>query len=347
MSFAIYGAYGYTGELIAREAQRRGLSPLLLGRREAPLAPLAEELGLEHRAVSIDEELVDVLKPMTSVIHCAGPFFRTWKAMADVCVQSKTHYLDITGEISVFEGAAAYGSKAAKAGIAIMPGVGFDVVPTDCLAKHLSDQLPGATELNLAILLLGGMSRGTASTLVAGLGEGGAVRKGGRIVKVLNAHDVRKIDFGRGPVRCCTIPWGDVSTAFYSTNIPNIAVYASVPGPAITMMSLMGGFGATVMGSSGVQSVLQGYIDRNMYGPDDEARAKGKSVCWGEVIKGDERKSAILTGPEGYTLTALTALNAAARVEAGDIKAGFQTPAKMWGADFVREVESVEITDQA
>ncbi|CAM4496393.1 MAG: hypothetical protein LEGION0403_FIIPPAGN_01689 [Legionella sp.] len=35
----------------------------------------------------------------------------------------------------------------------------------------------------------------------------------------------RFIDFGKGEKLATTIPWGDVSTAFYTTGIPNIEVY--------------------------------------------------------------------------------------------------------------------------
>jgi len=346
MSFGIYGAYGYTGELVAREAARRGLKPLLLGRREEALAPIAEDLGLEYRAVSLyDDGLVEALAPLDCVVHCAGPFFRTWEGMADACVKAKTHYLDVTGEIVVFEALAAFGTRAAAAEVMVVPGVGFDVVPTDCLALHLAEQLPGATQLDLAILLLGGISHGTATTIVAGLGEGGAIRDGGRIKKVPNAHDVRDIDFGRGPVRCCTIPWGDVSTAFYSTRIPNIRVYASIPKPVITAMGVFGEFGAAVMGSPSAQKLLQGWVDRNLHGPNEEERAGGKSVCWGQVTRDGTTRTALLTGPDGYTLTALTALHAVERVERGDVKPGFQTPAKAWGSGFVTEVEGVTITE--
>ena len=346
MSFGIYGAYGYTGELVAREAAKRGLKPLLMGRREEALKPLAEELDLPYTAIGLhDDGLVGVLEPLDVVLHCAGPFFRTWEPMVDACLASHTHYLDVTGEIVVFEAIAAQGAKAAAAGVMLVPGVGFDVVPTDCLAKHLAELLPGATHLDLAILLLGGISHGTATTITAGLGEGGAVREGGRIKKVGNAHAVQDIDFGRGPVRCCTIPWGDVSTAFYSTGIPNIQVFASLPSSVITAMGLFGDFGVSVLGAPSVQKVLQGYIDRNIHGPDEAERASAKSVCWGQVRKGEEVRTARLEGPDGYSLTVMTALHAVERVEQGDVRPGFATPAKAWGSGFVTEIEGVTISE--
>ncbi|MCP4917863.1 MAG: saccharopine dehydrogenase [Proteobacteria bacterium] len=347
MAYAIYGAYGYTGELAARVAIEQGSKPLLLGRDPVRLAAVAERLGLEHRAVSLeDPELVEILRPLDVVLHCAGPFHRTWEAMAEACMKAGTHYLDVTGEISVFEGAARQSARAKEAGIALIPGVGYDVVPSDSLAKHLSERLPGTTHLNLALLMFGELSHGTATTTVENLGGGGAIRENGRIQKVGIAHDVRHIDFGRGPVKCVTIPWGDVSTAFYTTGIPNIRVYASLPGAAILGMQLLGGAATAVLGAPSVQKVLLNHVDKNLRGPDDAARARGKSIIWGEVIKGDERAEAILHGPEGYTLTVHAALEAVRRCEAGDVTPGFQTPAGMWGHEMVRGLEGVTITDR-
>ena len=52
-----------------------------------------------------------------------------------------------------------------------------------------------------------------------------------------------------------------------------------------------------------------------------------------------------MQGPEGYTITALAALNIAQKILDGNFKTGFQTPAKAYGADLVLEIEGVQRQD--
>src|SRR3954449_4542055 len=221
----IYGANGYTGELIAREAVRRGQKPILGGRNAEKLATLANELGLESRAFPLDAPQLDGIE---AVLHCAGPFVHTSAAMVRACIAAGAHYLDITGEIPVFESIMAMTDDAARAGVTLIPGVGFDVVPTDCLAAMLAARRPGATELELAFYSPGAeISRGTLKTMIESIGDGGAIRENGKIVRVPPAFDAKEIPFSIAPRMAMTIPWGDVSTAFHTTGIPNIRVYTA------------------------------------------------------------------------------------------------------------------------
>ena len=228
----IYGANGFTGELIAREAARRGMRPILAGRSEQRVTPLADALGLPHRAFPLD---APDLRGVGLVLHCAGPFVHTSAPMVGACLASGAHYLDITGEIAVFESIYARDAEARAAGVALIPGVGFDVVPTDCLAAQLARALPGATELWLAFAPSRGssMSRGTIRTMIEGVGKGGAIRRDGRIVRVPLAFDAREIPFASGPRHAMTIPWGDIASAWRTTGIPNIRVYSATSRKAI------------------------------------------------------------------------------------------------------------------
>ena len=344
----IYGANGYTGELLAREAVRRGLRPVLAGRSAEPVAALASELGLEARSFGLDDRaaLREGLGGALLVIHCAGPFSRTARPMVDACLEARVHYIDITGEIAVFESLATLDAEARAAGVMLLPGAGFDVVPSDCLAAHVSRKLPSATHLTLAFRSGGGISRGTATTMVENLGSGGAVRRNGRLTRVSAAWRTREFDFGRGPRRAVTIPWGDVSTAFHSTGIPNIEVYTAAPSSAIFTMRLSRLLGP-LLGSAPVQSFLTKRIRGRPSGPDARAREKGRSSLWAEARNEatGERATARLTGPEGYTMTVRTALAIAERVGSGAAPVGFQTPSKAYGADFVLKIDGVERED--
>ena len=346
-SWLLYGANGYTGELIARMAVAGGLRPILAGRSAEPVRKLAHRLGLEARVFGLEDPqaLAAGLGGGAVVLHAAGPFLRTSRPMARACVSARAHYLDITGEAAVFEALAARDAEAKAAAVMLLPGVGFDVVPSDCLAAHLARRLPSATHLSLAFLGLGGVSRGTATTMVENLGEGGLVRRDGRLTRVPSAWKTRSIDFGRGPRPCITIPWGDVSTAYHSTGIPNIEVYMAAPA-ALRVFSLASRHLGGLLGSAPVQRFLKRRIRAGAAGPSDEQRARGRSFLWGEAtsVQGG-RVVSRMTTPEGYTLTARTALAIVERVLAGAAPAGFQTPSRAYGPDFALSIEGVARED--
>jgi short subunit dehydrogenase-like uncharacterized protein len=335
--YLIYGANGYTGELIAREAARRGQRPLLAGRNAEAVRSLAAELGLEHRVFPLDDPSAvdEALKGMAAVLHCAGPFVRTFQPMAEACLRVRAHYLDVTGEIEVFERLAARDKEARAAGVMLLPGVGFDVVPTDCLAAHLKRRLPSATHVVLAFHSVGGLSRGTATTMVENIHRGGLIRRNGALTPVPAAWRTRKVDFGRGPRTVVSIPWGDVSTAYHSTGIPDIEVYTTATGPLLVAMKASRLL-RPLLASSVVQSFLKRRVRSGGAGPDAEQRARGRTIVWGEVTDpAGGRAAARLHGPEGYTFTMRTALAAVEKVLAGSAPPGFQTPSKAYGPDFV------------
>jgi short subunit dehydrogenase-like uncharacterized protein len=335
-TFLIYGATGYTGKLTARTAKAQGLTPILAGRDEAKVKALAGDLGFDWRAFALDDttKLDKTLAEVGAVLHIAGPFSATSKPMADACLRTKTHYLDITGEIAVFEALAARNAEATKAGIMLLPGVGFDVVPSDCIAQHVKRRLPDAEDLKLYIGGLGTASRGTLKTMVEGVARPTMVRRNGAIVEVDGVHEDR-CDFGAGPKSTMAVSWGDVSTAYHSTSIPNIEVHFEAR-PELQRVARMPQFVKAFLGCSLMQSMLKRQIDRRPEGPTDEQRTRGHAVliAVSRNARGDTVRSRLRT-PEGYALTALTGLAIATRVLDGDFKAGFQTPSLAYGADFV------------
>ncbi|MGH9946715.1 MAG: saccharopine dehydrogenase family protein [Pyrinomonadaceae bacterium] len=340
-NFLIYGANGYTGELITRMAVERGLRPIIAGRNKAAIEELSAKHGLEYRVFSLDETAkVDAaLQEVEMVLHCAGPFSLTSRPMVEACLRNKKHYTDITGEIAVFEACARTDEKAKAAGIMVMPGVGFDVVPSDCLALHLKNRLPSATHLSLAFYGMGRISHGTQATMTMNVGKGGAIRKDSKITSVPAGWKTREIDFGEVKKTGVTIPWGDVATAFYSTGIPNIEVFTVVPKSALKMMKMSRYIG-WLLATGPFQKYLQSKIPAG--GPSDAERAKGKSLLWGEARdpQGNSVESR-LQAPEGYTITAIAALNIAEKILGGNFTPGYQTPAKVYGPDLVLEVNGV------
>ncbi|MEO0470379.1 MAG: saccharopine dehydrogenase NADP-binding domain-containing protein [Bacteroidota bacterium] len=340
----IYGAYGYSGRLIVAEAVRKGMRPFVAGRNEAKTKALADQYDLPWEAFSLDEtdKMDAALREMDAILHCAGPFVHTCDLVAEACFRTQTHYLDITGEVAVFEWMARHDKQAQAAGIMLLPGTGFDVVPTDCLAAHLKDLLPSATHLTLAFEALAGLSHGTATTAVENLGEGGMIRKDGTLERVPSAHATRKIVFADKPRTCVAIPWGDISTAYHSTEIPNITVFVSQPPKMIRMMKITRYLG-WLLGSSPVQSYLKKRIKSGPAGPSDAKRDAAVSLVWGEA-KDDKGNSveARLTTPNGYTLTASASVHIAQKVLNGEAKAGFMTPSLAFGKNLVTELEGVD-----
>jgi short subunit dehydrogenase-like uncharacterized protein len=341
----IYGANGYTGELITRLAAERGLRPILAGRNRQAIESLADRHQLDFRVFSLEDtqSLDQALSQVELAVHCAGPFSLTSKPMLEACLRTKTHYTDITGEIAVFEACARAGARAKEAGVMVMPGIGFDVVPSDCLALHLKNRLPQAENLSLAFFGIGKMSHGTRATMTMNIGRGGAVRRGGKITPVPAAWRTREIDFGATKKLAVTIPWGDVSTAYYSTGIPNIEVYTVVPQATIRALKMTRYIG-WLMQMGPVQRMMQKKIPPG--GPTDQQRQQGKSLLWGQATdKEGNSVQSRLQGPEGYTWTALTTLLVAEKILAGNWQPGFQTPAAAYGADLVLETEGVQRQD--
>jgi saccharopine dehydrogenase (NAD+, L-lysine-forming) len=345
-TFLIYGANGYTGRLVAEHAVERGLKPILAGRRASELAPLAERLGLEHRLFALDDidAVARGLDGVALVLHCAGPFSKTSAPMLEACLRAGVHYLDITGEIAVFEAVHRRSPELARRGVTAIPGVGFDVVPTDGMAGMLAEALPTARRLELAFAGLGGgLSRGTARTAVEGLGKGGAARIGGRIVSVPNAWRTRTVELGGKPRTVVSIPWGDVSTAWYTTGIPDITTYTLFPSSAIRMMRLTRPL-TRLLDTAPVQRLLTAWVDRNIHGPTEDQRQTGRSFVWGRVEDDDGRYAeGHLSTPEGYRLTALSSVAAAERVLAGGVPPGALTPTKAFGTGFVRGLDGVVV----
>lgn len=344
--FMIYGATGYTGKLVARTAKALGMRPLLAGRNEARLKAIAAQHGFEYQAFDLDEaDALDAgLTQVDVVLHIAGPFSQTSQPMLDGCLRTGTHYLDITGEIDVFEACAARDEEAQKAGIMVMPGVGFDVVPSDCLAAHMKARMPDATELVLGVAGLGHVSHGTAKTGIEAIGGGTRIRRDGRIVPAKKPLR-REIDFGEGAKASIAVGWGDVSTAWHSTKIPDITVYFA-SNPQVEQMANMGRLKRWLLSRGPAQRALKKRIDQQPEGPSDAQRQEGYGLLYAEAANASgARIRSRLRTPEGYTLTAMTGLEIVRRVCAGEAQPGFQTPSSVFGPDFITGVEGCAFHD--
>ena len=346
--FMVYGASGYTGRLLVEAALSGGLRPILAGRNETTLAPLAERLGLEYRVVRLgDPPTLDAaLRKVRVVLHAAGPFSATARQMVDACLRTGTHYLDITGEVRVIEQLATRHAEARRRGIMIMPAVGFDVVATDCLAAHVAHRLPGAHRLALGIRGFGSSSRGSGKALVEAVNYG-VVRRDGVIARVPLGALSHRFDYGDGPRESLNLSWGDVAASYYTTGIPNIAVYAEATPLARAILGTCRALG-WMFGTAPWQVWLRASMETFAKGPDEAERSARRVAVVAEAEdRRGHRAISRLGTPEAYTFTGTSGAAVAARVLAGDFESGFHTPARIYGRDFVLALPAVVREDIA
>lgn len=339
----VYGSYGYTGQLVVAECKRKDINVILTGRDAQKLQQQSNESGYPFEVVDVHDAhaLKALLAKGIAVIHCAGPFQHTAQAMVEACLQTQTHYTDITGEYRVFEQLASYDAQARAKGIMILPGTGFDVVPSDCLAVHLKNRLPSATHLQLAFAMSkGGLSRGTKRTMIEGLGEGGCIRENSTLVPIVLGDRTAEIDFGAFQTKALCIPWGDIATAWRSTGIPNIEVYAGVTDSMIRN-ARRARYINWLLRRAWLKKIMLRKIDRQRPGPSRERLEAGRSYLWGKVWDAEGRTlESRLETLSGYRLTALTAVLIAEKILRGSYTPGYQTPAMAYGGDLILEVPS-------
>jgi short subunit dehydrogenase-like uncharacterized protein len=321
----IYGATGYTGRMVARQAKVAGLDFTVAGRDAGRLAALAEELDVPYLAFGLDE--VDVVRQRLNgvaiVLNCAGPFAKTAEPLMWACIASGVHYLDITAEINVYRLGGRLHGAAAAAGVLLMPGVGWDVVPTDCLAVQAARRVDKPVSLRIALQVAGSMSRGSAISAGEIIGAGLMARVDGALVPTPDATTAR-FDFGDGPVDCAPLAFGDLVTAWHSTGVPNIAMFVNVTGG----------------------SFPGGDLSKLPDGPSREERDGQWARAVAEVTGADGSMArSMIETVNGYTYTPLAAVEAARRVLGGEQQAGFDTPARLFGAGFAESIPGTTVCD--
>lgn len=342
----IYGAYGYTGSLITSRAVSESEEPIIAGRRAEPLEAQALEFGLDHRVFSLEHPpmVQSALEDVDAVLNCAGPFSDTAEPLLEACLETGTDYLDIAARIDVLESLAERDREAEKAGVTVLPAVGFDTVATDGLVTVLNSELPDIEQLTLALDGLNTFSSGTVKSIIDSLDQPGAVRENGTIRSVPVAWKTRMFDFGAGTEKTgVTVPWGAISTVYYATGIRNIETYATVPELGLRAMQYSRPL-TPILALEPFQRLLKTGADVLVSNPTADERARSTVRLWGEATTADgDRAVARLTTPDTYDLTAATAVESARRVLSNDVEYGFQTPGTTFDADFVTTFEGTAL----
>jgi short subunit dehydrogenase-like uncharacterized protein len=344
----LYGAYGYTGTLIAEEAVRRGHRPVLAGRSEQKLIPLAKRLGLDYIVLKLQDEdkLAQTVADFDLVFHAAGPFIHTSRPMVEACLAGRTHYLDITGEVPVFEHNLTYGQQAREQGIAIISGVGFDVVPTNCLATYVANQIPQPTRLKIAVRGLGAVSAGTTKSMLEHVSNGIIIRREGQLAQHPVGQNPECIRFADGEQTVFPITWGDVTTAYQSTGVGNITAYLSYPPPMASVIPWIGPLSMKLFSVGIIRRSAQKLVEKTVRGPSEQTRhtARCQIWAWAGNAAGDEAQAWLET-PEAYHYTALAGVRCVEKIFKLQPR-GTLAPAQAFGPDFILNIPGTERHDQ-
>ena len=342
----LYGAYGYTGRLTAELAAAKKLDVVLAGRNEEALLTLGKRVNLPIRVVGLNDtgRLSAALRDIACVVHMAGPFAATSAPMLNACLATRTNYIDITGEIEVFEALWSREEEIRRAGITVVPGAGFDVVPSDCLGGYVASKLKRPSTLVMALSGLQSASQGTLRTAIRQVSKPILCRRAGAIVP-LQDRSPRSIDFGSGDEPCVPISWGDVATAFHSTGIPNITAYfrrTKLLRSAEIAGRLFGPLLRSRLGQRGLGAIVRRFPE----GPTEGERSSHRAMIWAEANDGSGKSyTAILSTPDAYEFAANSALEISSRIISLPGPLGLATPFQAFGADFVLSLPGCFRTD--
>lgn len=323
----IYGAAGYTGRMATANAKAAGVDVVLAGRPQdkEKLATLAVEMNAEYRLFAVDDVPAreGALSGMAVLLNCAGPFMRTAEPLMQACLAAGVHYLDIAAELDSYRLAERYDQDAQAAGVMLLPGSGGSVAMLGCLAGHAAKRVANPSKLSIALHVAGGFSRGSAVSASENVTTETLHRVDGNLVS-RTADEVREFDFGNGPATSFPVTLPELITIWRATDIPNIETYVHVTDGAFPE----GDFGAMPDGPTLEQR------EANRYHAAVEVTGED-----GTVVR------SILDTVNGYTFTTLAAAEAARRVVGGEARAGFQTPAGLFGDGFAETIADTTIVD--
>lgn len=323
----IYGAAGYTGRMATANARAAGVDLVLAGRpqNKEKMAALAAEMDAEYRLFAVDDGPAreEALSGIAVLLNCAGPFMRTAEPLMQACMATGTHYLDIAAELDSYRLAERYDQAAQAAGVMLLPGSGGSVAMLGCLARHAARRVANPRKLSIALHVAGGFSRGSAISASENVITETLRMVDGQLVS-RTADELREFDFGDGPATAFPVTLPELITIWRATDIPNIETYVHVTDGAFP----------------------DGDLAAMPDGPTLEQREANRYHAAVEVADEDGTiVRSILDTVNGYTFTTLAAAEAARRVVGGEIRAGFQTPAGLFGDGFAVTIADTTIVD--
>ena len=342
----LYGATGYTGARLAKRLAADGIDVMLAGRDGRNVAALARRLKLPWQELGLEDpaRLDAALSACGVVLHAAGPFLQTAEPMMRAALRSGTHYLDLAGEWPVFERARQLDGEARRAGVMLLPGIGFTIVVSDCLLAMLSRHHPDLTLLRLAISMPDEISGGTLRSMLGLTSPHVMVRRRGRLTPLPVGSLCHGFDFGEGTRRAMAVNWPDVVTAEFTTGVSTIETYAEVnwSGELLYRMSAIAAPLLSVPLVNDTLGIVSGLVPSSS--SSSGCRESSGFVVVAEAVDPWRRTFSLrVRTRDGYTVTMDTASLVLQRVLAGSRQAGFMTPARLLGPDLLGECASVEM----
>ncbi|KAK8074474.1 hypothetical protein PG997_009137 [Apiospora hydei] len=340
----IYGATGYTARLATDHAQAHALPLILAGRTRATISHLSVSLEIPYRVFDLADHrtVVSALKEAETkvLLNCAGPFASTAPPLIAACIDAGgVHYLDISAELGTYQVAADRSDDAKAAGVMLLPGCGGSVAMLGCLAGHALRRIENPTQIDIALRIAGPMSRGSIVSAAQGSMAGAAAlqRRGGELVPWRSMETAEEeassglfdFDDGEGVVSCFPVTLPDLFTIWKSTGVASIRTYACIA-------------------ASGNVGFPEENNNNHMLpdGPSAEER-KANPYHAAVVATGPDGSvgRAVLHTVNGYTFTAMASVEAARRVLEGEVIAGLQTPAILFGNGFVETIAGSRLVD--
>ncbi len=340
----IYGAYGFTGSLLAKIAADKGFKPVLAGRDALKTKRLALSLGLDFKVFSLDEDSIieKNLKDIDLLYNLAGPYCKTAPTMVEACLRTKTHYMDLTGDIEIYDFLYSLDKVAIENEILIMPGVGFNVIATECVAAHTVQKLSTCDHLDIVMATQAKPSKGTFKQMIALLPRGGYE---------IENHELKRRNIGKSDIKIkypdkrrtpFSIPIGELIACHKSLNIANIRVHYAMSSSWVRMTETMIDIIAKFSGKNYGKKVLSNFASNYIKGPDETSMLHDKAYVYAKASSdlGVYAETMIKT-PEPYYFTALITLKVIQKVLDGEYK-GALTPVEAFGSSIIFEVEGVE-----
>lgn len=332
----VYGAAGFTGALICRELERQQIPFAIAGRSREHLEQLASGLFSHPRVLVAPLDDAWAMRRAAAAgrvfLSCAGPFVRFGLPALEAAIAEGTHWLDTTGEHAFVVATREHGREAQSRGIALVNAVGFDIVPSDAAAVLASEGFEEVEEVRIAIASRGGVTRGTARSMLEIAAGGGLSWCQGRLEPepLALAEWTVQLPAPFGLSRCVSLPLADLVAAPQSARAKNVHTFGRVP----KWLAVLVRHGAPLLRPSLVRTLVGEAMTALPDGPTEAVRSRAAFAVVAEATSGSgERRAIWVSGGDPYGLTAASAVLCARLILAPSFsRSGALSPAEAFGA---------------
>lgn len=345
-NWIIYGATGYTANLIIKKAIQMGLPPVLAGRDRSKISSVAKKYGLKYKVFEIND--INVIQANIEnsnlILNASSNYKLTAQPFINACLASGCHYLDLCGEISVLKKIFEYNELAKYGNITIIPNSGYHSIVTDCFAGYVANLIENPIELNYYLLDASIPSLGTLkSSLDAFLG-GGFVLKYNNFENIKMGSIKTRVEHKNKALTLYASPMAELYLSHISTSIPNINVYLKIPLLYSLLLDYFGDYILKLLQSEKRTAILN-LIDKFVKGPSEAINKKLKSMIGVNVknLKGDSL-TMWLEAPEAYDFTATLSVEAVKLALSG-LPSGVLTPIQAYGCNFLSKFNDIKFFD--